>query len=268
MKNFENKVVVITGAGSGIGRALALDFAQRGAILALNDFKENTLNETVELLKIDKKRVLASVFDVSNEADMNQFAQDIIKQFGRVDVMINNAGVAQESRLLNEIEMPDFEWLLGINMWGTVYGSRAFLPLLRQQKESSLVNISSVFGLAGIPGVSSYSLSKFAVRGLTESIMLEERINQTGVAVSCVHPGGIQTNIAKSAKGADPIKMAKFEAALRTKPTTAATVIIKGIQKKKNRILIGADAYLIYYLNKFARPLLLRGIMHHYNKMK
>lgn len=265
MKEFKNKTVVITGAGSGIGRALALDFAQRGANVALNDFKEATLSETIDLLG-DKVSVFSAVFDVSDEKAMKQFALDVVAKFGRVDVVINNAGVAQESLLVNEIKDEDFEWLLGINMWGTIYGSRAFLPYLRLQKESSLVNISSVFGLIGIPGVSSYSVSKFAVRGLSESILLEERINKTGVAVSCVHPGGIKTNIAKSARGADHAKLAEFEKALRTSPTKAAAIIIKGIQRKKSKILVGPDAYLIYYTDKFAKGLLQRGIMSFYKK--
>lgn len=267
MKEIKGKVVVITGAGSGIGRALAQNFAKRGAKLALNDFKEDILQETIALLS-PSVPVFYRVFDVSEEEQMQQFSKDVYKQYNQIDIVINNAGVAQESLLVNEISTKDFEWLLGINMWGTIYGSRAFLPYLRQQKEASLVNISSVFGLVGIPGVSSYSVSKFAVRGFSESILLEEEVNKTGVAVSCVHPGGIKTNIAKSARGADNDKLAEFEKALTTPPEKAAKVIIRGIQKKKSRILIGADAYLIYYLNKFGRRLLQKGIIYNYNKMK
>ena len=266
MKNFKNKVVVITGAGSGIGRALAQDFAKRGAKLALNDFNEATLKETVASLG-KEVQVFSSVFDVAQEEAMNQFAKETLEHFSRVDVMINNAGVAQENLFVHELSTEDFEWLLGVNMWGTIYGSRAFLPHLRKQKASSLVNISSVFGLAGIPGVSSYSVSKFAVRGFSESVLLEERINKTGVAVSCVHPGGIKTNIAKSARGAGAGKLDEFEKALKTAPSVAAEVIINGIKKKKAIILIGADAYLIYYLNKYAKGLLQRGIMASFKKM-
>lgn len=267
MKQIKDKVVVITGAGSGIGRALAQDFAKRGAKLALNDFKEDTLLETMASLP-SSTPVFHAVFDVSKEDEMERFSKDVYQEYNQVDIVINNAGVAQENLMVNKISTEDYEWLLGINMWGTIYGSKAFLPYLRQQKESSLVNISSVFGLVGIPGVSSYSTSKFAVRGFSESVLLEEQINKTGVAVSCVHPGGIKTNIAKSARGADNDKLIEFEKALRTPPKGAAKVIIKGIQKKKSRILIGADAYLIYYLNKFGRGLLQRGIIYNYHKMK
>lgn len=267
MKQIKDKVVVITGAGSGIGRALAQDFAKRGAKLALNDFKEDTLLETMASLP-SSTPVFHAVFDVSKEEEMERFAKDVYQAYNQVDIVINNAGVAQENLMVNNISTEDYEWLLGINMWGTIYGSKAFLPYLRQQKESSLVNISSVFGLVGIPGVSSYSVSKFAVRGFSESVLLEEQINKTGVTVSCVHPGGIKTNIAKSAKGADNEKLAEFEKALKTPPKTAAKVIIKGIQKKKSRILIGVDAYLIYYLNKFGRGLLQKGIIYNYHKMK
>lgn len=267
MKNFKNKVVVITGAGSGIGRALAQDFAQRGAKLALNDFKKDILEETLASLPKDTA-VYTAVFDVSKEAEMIQFAKDVEKEYGRVDVMINNAGVAQEALLGTEISTKDFEWLIGINMWGMIYGSRAFLPYLRQQKESSLVNISSVFGLIGIPGVSSYSVSKFAIRGFSEALLLEERIYKTGVTVSSVHPGGIKTNIARSARGADLSRMEEFEKALKMPPPKAAKVIIKGIQRKKSRILVGLDAYILYYMNKYARGLLQKGIMMNYDKMK
>jgi butyryl-CoA dehydrogenase len=267
MKQIKDKVVVITGAGSGIGRALAQDFAKRGAKLALNDFKEDTLLETIASLA-PSTPVFYSIFDVSSEEKMEAFAKDVHQEYNRVDIVINNAGVAQEGLMASEISTEDYKWLLGINMWGPIYGSKAFLPYLRQQKESSLVNISSVFGLVGIPAVSSYCVSKFAVRGFTESVLLEERINKTGVAVSCVHPGGIKTNIAKSAKGGENGKLAEFDKALRTPPKSAAKVIIKGIQKKKSRILIGPDAYLIYYLNKFGRGLLQNGILYNYNKMK
>ncbi len=267
MKSFTNKVIIITGAGSGIGRALAQAFAVKGAKLALNDYRGILLQDTLSLLS-NEVQVFSSVFDVSDEAMMNRFAKDVISLYGRADVMINNAGVAQESLYMDEIDTKDFEWLLGINMWGTIYGSRAFLPYLRKQKESGLVNISSVFGLVGIPGVSSYSVSKFAVRGFSESVMLEERINKTGVIVTCVHPGGVKTNIAKSAKGANPEKMKEFEKALNKSPESAAFAIIKGIRKKKTKLLIGADAQLIYYLNKYAKRFLEVGIMRNFLKMK
>lgn len=267
MKQIKDKVVVITGAGSGIGRALAQDFAKRGAKLALNDFKEDTLLETIASLA-PSTPVFYAVFDVSDEKKMQAFAKDVDQKYNQVDIVINNAGVAQEGLMSSDISTEDYEWLLGINMWGTIYGCKAFLPYLRQQKESSLVNVSSVFGLVGIPGVSSYSVSKFAVRGFSESVLLEEQIQKTGVAVSCVHPGGIKTNIAKSAKGAGDGKLAEFEKALKTPPKAAAKVIIKGIQKKKSRILIGPDAYFIYYLNKFGRGLLQKGIIYSYKKMK
>jgi len=204
----------------------------------------------------------------SNEQLMQAFAKDVAQEYHQIDIVINNAGVAQDGLMASEISTEDYKWLLGINMWGTIYGSKAFLPYLRQQKESSLVNISSIFGLIGIPGVSSYCVSKFAVRGFSEAVLLEEEINKTGVAVSCVHPGGIKTNIAKSARGAENGQLAEFEKALKTPPKVAAKVIIKGIQKKKSRILIGTDAYLVYYLNKFGRRLLQKAIIYTYKKKR
>jgi len=265
MRSFKNKVVVITGAGSGIGKALARTFADQGALLALNDYNQVTLEETIEELK-NSTRVFSKVFDVSKEEEMNAFAKDVIQHYGRVDVVVNNAGVAQEGTLVSNLSTKDFEWLLDINMWGMIHGSRAFLPYLRQQKTASLVNISSIFGMIGVPGMSSYSVSKFAVRAFSEALYLEERIHKTGVVVSSVHPGGINTNIAKSARGNGQSQVDAMEKALVMPPKKAARIIVKGIQRKKSRILVGLDAYLIYYLDKYARGLLNYGIMYNYKK--
>ena len=251
MKDFKNKVVVITGAGSGMGRAMALEFSQLGAKLALNDFNEKGLSETAAMIFTE---VFTSIFDVSVKDDMYKFADDVIEKYGRADVMINNAGVSISNFTATEVPVKDYEWIVGINMWGMVYGSLAFLPHLRKQKESSLVNFSSIFGLHGTPGQVPYSMTKFAVRGFTESVELEETIHKTGVAVSSVHPGGIKTNIAKTARGAenDPETIAKFEEVFITTPEKAASIIIKGIKKKKSRVLVGIDAVAVNFIvNKF-----------------
>lgn len=265
MKSFKNKVVVVTGAGSGIGKALAEVFAEKGALLALNDYNKTTLEETIRSFDATVQ-VFSKAFDVSDETAMNAFAKEVIHHYGKVDVVINNAGVAQEGTLVADISTEDFKWLVDINMWGMIHGSRAFLPYLRQQKTASLVNISSIFGMIGVPGMASYSVSKFGVRAFSEALYLEERIHKTGVMVSSVHPGGIRTNIARSARGADLDSAAMMEKALVMPPKKAARIIIKGIQRKKSRILVGLDAYLIYYLNKYARGLLNYGIMYNYKK--
>jgi butyryl-CoA dehydrogenase len=248
MKDFKNKIVVITGAGSGMGRALAINFANQGAKLALNDFNEKGLKETVALLP-SSTEVFTSVFDVSKKEDMFKFADDVFKKYGKVDAMINNAGVAIAKFTVDKVSVEDYEWILGINMWGIMYGSLAFLPYLRKQKESSLVNFSSIFGLHGIPGQAPYATSKFAVRGFTESLELEEKIHKTGVAVSCVHPGGVKTNIAKASRGAelDPESIKNFEKLFFTSAEKAAQIIINGMRKKKSRILVGIDAHFFHY---------------------
>lgn len=267
MINWTNKVVVISGAGSGIGRALALELGHKGAHLALNDYDANSLDASIQLLP-SSCRVYKAVFDVSNEKAMQQFALNVVDHFNYVDVLINNAGVAQEALYADQISTKDFEWLLNINMWGTFYGCRAFLPHLKKRPESYIANISSIFGMVGIPGVSSYSVSKFAVRGFSESLLLEQRIQKSGVHVCCVHPGGINTNIAQSARGANAQKMAAFQKNLKMPPKKAAQKILQGIAQKKATLLVGADAYLIYYSNKFAKPLLRWAIMRQYLKMQ
>jgi NAD(P)-dependent dehydrogenase (short-subunit alcohol dehydrogenase family) len=254
MKDFKNKVVVITGAGSGMGRTLAIQFSKLGANLALNDYNDKGLSETLTMLAPNTK-VFTKLFDVSNKDAMYQFADDVMQKFNRVDVVINNAGVAIARHRIDEIPYEDYNWILGINFWGVLYGSNAFLPHLRKQKESSLVNFSSIFGLHGIPGQGPYAVSKFAVRGLTESLELEETIHKTGVAVSCVHPGGIKTNIAKAAKGAekDAETIKNFEKTFITTPDKAAQIIINGIKKKKSRILVGIDAHFFHFFTQHIR---------------
>lgn len=267
MKQFKDKVVVITGAGSGIGKALAEDFANRGAWLALSDINKKNLEHVQQELSV-KTKVFSQVFDVGEEVAMQAFAQAIFNHYQKVDVVINNAGVAQTGTEFSEMSSEDFHWLMNINFWGVIYGSRSFLPYLRQQKQSSLVNISSIFGMIGVPSQTSYNASKFAVRGFTEALSLEEKNNKTGVTVTAVHPGGIQTNILRNARGTDISKVAEQEKLFRTPPQKAAKVIIKGIQKRKNRILVGNDAYLIHYANKFLRKLVQKAIIHNYKQIK
>ncbi len=248
MNSFQSKVVVVTGAGSGIGRALAMAFAGQGARLALNDFNEQTLQETVAALPAGTG-VFASAFDVSKKELMFQFADDVLRKYGKVDVMINNAGVAIAGFRTDEVSIEDYEWIMGINLWGMIYGSLAFLPHLRKQQESALVNVSSIFGLHGIPVQAPYVTTKFAIRGFTESLALEEQVHGTGVTVSSVHPGGIKTNIARASKGAevDPQAIAEFEKQFRTTPERAAAIILHGIRKKKSRILVGTDAHIFHF---------------------
>ncbi len=242
--NLKDKIVVLTGAGSGIGRALAQQLAVEGAILILNDNKSETLAETIETVN---GKVTPHVFDVSKREAWESFATEVIQQYGHVDVVINNAGVALGEISVKEVTIEQMEWLMGINYWGVVYGTKSFLPHLLQRPEASVVNISSVFGLAGIANQATYCSSKFAVRGFTESLRMEMLQHKTNVCVTTVHPGGIKTNIARDARNNDPQshkEMAKnFDKVARTSPEEAARIIINGIKKKKHRILIGKDAF-------------------------
>ncbi len=268
MKNFTDKTVVITGAGSGIGRGLAIEFAKLGAKLAINDYNEEGLLETLKLLPTETI-VYYEFFDVSKKEAVYEFSENVVQKFKQVDVVINNAGVAIGKLTTEEVSIEEYEWILGINLWGVMYGSLAFMPYLRKQKEASLVNISSVFGFSGIPYQSAYCTTKFAVRGFTESLIFEEKLSNSNLTVSCVHPGGIQTNIARSAlkAGRDLESVAKFEKTFITPPDKAARTIINGIRKKKTRILIGRDAVMFDILTKMPKFFSRKFIEYQFRKM-
>jgi NAD(P)-dependent dehydrogenase (short-subunit alcohol dehydrogenase family) len=245
MKEFKNKVVVITGAGSGIGRALALAFTREGARLALNDFNPLTLSETVAMMG-NNADVFPLAFDVSDKEAMFSFAGSVHKKFGQIDVMINNAGISIGEYPLHQMELELFERVMDVNFYGMLYGSRAFIPYLLQQPESALLNVSSVFGLTGILHSSAYCASKFAVYGLNQSLIQEHR-NST-LTVHSVHPGGIRTNIARNAVDYNETHEAFHQQLLKLSPEYAADVILRGIRKKKKRILIGGEAHLLDFV--------------------
>ena len=260
MKNFHHKVVVITGAGSGIGRALALDFAGRGARLALSDINEAGLAETVAAAEATGATVRSDRLDVADRAALEAYAAGVLDHFGGVDVVINNAGVALAGDLV-DLEWVDIDWFIGINFWGVVHGTKFFLPALIESGRGGggahLVNISSLFGLVSMPGQSMYNAAKYAVRGMTEALREEMLIGRTGVGVTAVHPGGIKTAIARSARTSakeDQAATAKFfdEKLAKTTPEKAAEVIIRGIEKQQARVLIGLDAHAVHNFGKFA----------------
>ena len=250
-------VAVVTGAGSGIGRALAQQLATAGSALALADIDEKGLVETAQSLEKKSALVTTHVLDVADEEGVRSFAEDVSKRHERVTLLINNAGVAMEGTF-EEISLDDFRWLININFWGTVYGVKYFLPLLRREKRAHIVDISSVFGLIAPPGQSAYSASKFAVRGFTES--LRHELARTTVHVSCVHPGGIRTAIARHARVGAGVKtngleekVVLFEKMLRTSPEEAAERILRGVERSEPRILIGSDARQIDFVQRL-RP--------------
>ena len=250
-------VAVITGAGSGIGRALAQQLAEAGSALALADVDEAGLTQTAESIGSKKALVTKNVMDVAEEASVSAFAEEVSSRHGHVTLLINNAGVALHGTF-EEISLDDFRWLMNINFWGTVYGVKYFLPALKREERSHIVNISSVFGIIAPPGQPAYSASKFAVRGFTE--VLRHELADSAVCVSCVHPGGIRTPIARRARLGASASAAKrektiavFEKLGRTSPETAAARILRGVERSEPRILIGSDAYQIDILQRL-RP--------------
>lgn len=239
-----NPIIAITGAGSGIGRALAQLAHNRGYRLALADINFATI-ETLRLeLGLDETQCLTSELDVSNFEAVKAWRDSIQSTFGGVDIVINNAGIALIANAETQSN-EDIARVMDVNFWGVVHGSKAFLPLLRQSKDPHLVNVSSIFGIMAVPSQSAYNASKFAVRGYTEA--LRQEVEEDGIHVCCVHPGGIKTNIVKSATilNADTNReqaMADFDTMAPTTPAQAAQTIFKAIDRRHKRCLIGRDA--------------------------
>ena len=258
MKSLKNKTAVITGAGSGIGRALAIQLAAAGCQVVINDFHEDRLNETVAMVESAGGRVLlAKAFDVAKENEIEDLANDV-SALGGADIIINNAGVALGGFTVETVPMEEFHWLMNINFYAVVRGTKAFLPQLKKQSESCVVNISSVFGLAGVMQQSAYCASKFAVRGFTESLKMEAMLEFPHVNIMCVHPGGIKTNIARDSKKntvdftheENKANEKKYEKAFITTPEDAAKTIINGILKNKQRVVIGKDGKQLSWLTR------------------
>ncbi len=249
MQFYQNKVVFITGAGSGIGRELALACAAAGATLALNDWNEAALDETWQMLP-EAARGIRAVYDVGDRAATEEFIERVVSDLGGLDMAVNNAGITLPLQFTRETSIEAFERVLQINLWGVIYGSLAALPHLRKRTPSVLVNISSVFGLFGYPLQNPYSTSKFAVRGFTET--LRNEIKGSGVQVVSVHPGGIKTNIVRNIDHPDPSHRDKlikrFDSQAKTTAPQAARVILNGIRRGKTRVLIGRDARMIDYI--------------------
>ncbi|TDG12672.1 SDR family NAD(P)-dependent oxidoreductase [Seongchinamella unica] len=236
------KCAVITGAGSGIGRALALQLNREGCTLYLADINPRTLDETATLLERKDVSCDLQVLDVADLAAVGAWAQRVSAERGQVEIVVNNAGVAIAGTA-EENRYEDIQWLMGINFWGVVHGTRAFLPLLRKSAQGHLVNISSVFGMISVPTQSAYNASKFAVRGYTESLRME--LAGSNVHVCCVHPGGISTNIARDSRGGDASpedRDAEFQKMAKTSADSAAAQIIRAIEKRRKRLLIGPDS--------------------------
>ena len=251
MSYFGGKHAVITGAGSGIGRALAQQLNTQGCSLWLSDINEDNLNQTRASLSRQSLPVDTQIVDVADRELVHAWAQRIGETATNVDLLINNAGVALMATV-EENRYEDLDWLMNINFWGVVHGTKAFLPLLRLSKQGHLVNVSSVFGMIGVPTQSAYNAAKFAVRGYTES--LRQEMADTNVHVMCVHPGGIKTNIVANARGVADTereqRSADFTAFAKTTADSAAQQLLKACEKKKKRLMIGNDARYIALLTR------------------
>ena len=250
MRSLDDKVVVITGAGSGIGRELAMNAAAKGGVLALSDIDEVGLAETAARARTRMAReIRTDRLDVRNRDAMTAYATSVKEQFGRVNVLVNNAGVALHGDF-EEMDYHDFEWVMAVNFWGVVQGSKEFLPHLIESGDGHLVNISSLFGLMGMPGQTAYNASKFGVRGFTEALRQEMLVAGHPVQVSCVHPGGIRTALVRNARATrshDAARVAEFfdDRLAITSAEKAASVIIDGMLADRPRILVGRDARLL-----------------------
>ncbi|MCP4468215.1 MAG: SDR family NAD(P)-dependent oxidoreductase [Halioglobus sp.] len=252
MHYLNGKIAVVTGAGSGIGRELALQLNRAGCKLHISDISPDGLAGTADLLPRHDVPAESHILDVADKTAVHAWAERIGEVDGHVDVVINNAGVALMSTV-EDMRYDDIEWLMGINFWGVVYGTQAFLPLLRLAPQGHLVNISSVFGLIGVPTQSAYNAAKFAVRGYTEA--LRQEMAGTNVHVCCVHPGGIKTNIARAARSSDTKTSADeraeaFDKAAGTPAVDAAKQIVDAIEQRRPRLLIGKDALVISLITR------------------
>ncbi|GAB34087.1 SDR family NAD(P)-dependent oxidoreductase [Gordonia otitidis] len=249
MKDFRDKVVVVTGAGSGMGRELAVKLAQQGAKLAISDVDPDGLATTEKLVAEAGAPVHAQILNVAEREAVLDYAETVMGHYGKVNVVFNNAGIAHHGEV-ERTEFKDIERVMDVDFWGVVNGTKAFLPHIIASGDGHIVNTSSLFGLLSEPGQAAYNSAKFAVRGFTEALNQEMLIAKHPVRVTCVHPGGIKTAIARNATVADDYDQANFaqffdKYLARTSASSAADTIIKGVKKNKARVLIGADAIVL-----------------------
>ena len=247
VRKLEGRVAVVTGAASGIGRATASLLAERGCALALVDLNEAGLAETADGVRARGGVVSLHRADVADRARMELLPGEVLAEHGHVHILVNNAGVSVIGTLLEQ-KLDDFAWLMGINFWGVVYGCKFFLPAMLAEDEAQIVNISSMFGFIGIPTQSSYNASKYAVRGFSEALSSE--LSGTQIGVTCVHPGGIRTNVVRASRLSsdgdveDQRKTIELFERFGHSPEKVARKIVRAIERKQVRVRVGPEAYL------------------------
>ncbi|MGJ8669676.1 MAG: SDR family NAD(P)-dependent oxidoreductase [Oceanococcus sp.] len=257
MKSFQGKVAAITGAGSGIGRALALNLAQRGCELALSDINGTGLLETIALVRDSGVKASHHILDVAKREAVYSWADAVVAEHGRVNMIFNNAGVAHSSTIA-AMDYDELEWIMNINLWGVIHGTKAFLPHLEASGEGHVINMSSLSGFCAQPAMASYNLTKFAVRGFTEALRIELDLQDSCVSATSIHPGGIKTNIAKASKIHPSVEALmgqsaeqgrkEFEKLFITTADKAAQIIVRGVERNRRRMLVGPDAKMMDFI--------------------
>lgn len=248
MRNFTDRVAVVTGAGSGIGRAICLELARRGAYIAAADIDGDGLADLKREVELLNRKCSIHVLDVSSREQMESLPQQVLAAHGAVHILVNNAGVSVNLSF-REQEVEDLEWITGINYWGVMYGCKFFLPLLLEAEEAHIVNISSSAGFTGMKWQSSYAATKFAVTGLSESLFVE--LANTNVGITCVHPGAVATNILDAAR----MEQGRRERLLKTfkyatPPAHAAKAICKAITRKRFKLVLCVDSRILYFVKR------------------
>lgn len=248
MQGFAGKVAVVTGAGSGIGQALAIELGRSGASVAISDVDTDGLKVTEDRLTSIGVRVKSDRLDVTERERFLLYADEVKDHFGKVNQIYNNAGIAYSGDV--EIShFKDIERVMDVDYWGVVNGTKAFLPHLIASGDGHVINISSIFGIFAVPGQAAYNSAKFAVRGFTEALRMEMALAGHPVKVTTVHPGGIKTAIARNATAAEGIDVVGaaewFDKMARTSPERAAQIILDGVAKNKAKVLVGTDAKVL-----------------------
>ncbi len=263
MKQLSGKVAVITGAGSGIGKALALKMAEAGSRVALIDINEGYLREVFDEIQHNGRQASMHVTDIACRESVEKMVAEVNNMYGQVDILVNNAGVSLARMALQEISWEQWDWIMKVNFWGTLHCTKLFYPLLSERPEAHIVNVSSVFSLGGVAERSAYCASKFAVRGLTEAMIQETK--DTSISVTSVLPGGVSSNIVQHCAGIEDeqlkkVLMDRHRRSAFTSPEKAAKIIINGIKRKKRRVLIGSDAYFMDFFIRFFRRYMAWGL--------